>query len=105
MDLPYFQHCSLCLVEFDAILKLETVDLDQEYILQKSKISEKVTFEKQHYKPNGNESKEELRKRFYSEVPCQQVTNLIRMYSMDLEMFEYSTKSFLEYCRPGYTFV
>ena len=93
----FFQHCSPCLVDYDAIIKLESSEEDEKYVLSQSRMDQFIQLEYRHYKPNG-ESADALRNDHYSNVTCGQLLKLEAVYKMDLEMFDYSTEPFQKVC-------
>ena len=93
-----FQHCSPCLINYDAIIKLETSVADEEFVLAQSSIGHYVELEYTHFKTNGNKSVEDLRHRYFSNITCTQLSKLTQVYRMDLEMFDYSVNEFKRFC-------
>ena len=71
---------------------------DEEYVLKKSTLDQYLKLDYSHYKTNGNSSVEDLRQKYFSDVPCSLLSKLIQVYKMDLEMFEYSVDDFKKTC-------
>ena len=71
---------------------------DEEYVLKKSTLDQYLKLNYVHYKTNGNSSVEDLRRKYFTDVPCSLLSKLIQVYKMDLEMFEYSVDDFKKNC-------
>ena len=51
--------------------------------------------------PTEGGKTEEKRKEFYSTIPCQILEQLISVYKMDIEMFDYDVTPFKNICDKG----
>ena len=71
---------------------------DEEYVLKKSTLDQYLKLDYKNFKTNGNSSVEDLRRKYFSDVPCSLLSKLIQVYKMDLEMFEYSVDDFKQNC-------
>ena len=98
-DVFDFQHCSPCLIEYDAIIKLESAREDEDFVLSQSSMNQYIDLEYRHYKSNGQESTENLRQKYFSNITCSDLTKLVTVYQMDLKMFDYSDETFREICK------
>ena len=86
------------MIHYDAIIKLETSVADEEYVLKKSTLDQYLKLDYKNFKTHGNSSVEDLRRKYFSDVPCSLLSKLIQVYKMDLEMFEYSVEDFKKIC-------
>ena len=93
-----FQHCAPCLIDYDAVIKLETSKEDEDFVMTQSSMNQYINLEYEHYKSNGLETTNELRKSHYSNITCSEISKLEIVYKMDLEMFDYEVESFRKYC-------
>lgn len=93
---PYWTQCNPCSIHYDAVVKLETVLDDQEYINQKTGMQEVINLETLH-KTNGGSTKDH-RKEFFSEVPCEVLIELYKLYYADFILFGYTIAEFLDIC-------
>ena len=96
--ITYDKHCSPCLVEYDAIIKLETAQQDEEYVLSQSDMNQYLNLEYKHFKTNGNGTNDHLRADYFANITCHQLDQLEQAYHMDLQLFEYDTEPFRKYC-------
>ena len=89
---PYHKSCAPCLVDYDAVVKLETAEEEEAHVLQMSGMGRWVGMERKHSYRVGAREK---RKEFYSLLDCQLLVSLFRMYEMDFVLFEYNFGEFL----------
>ena len=92
------QHCSPCLISYDAIIKLESAKEDEKFVLAVSGMDEYIDLEYKHFHTNQNSKAESLRKEHFSQITCEELVKLKQIYLMDLTMFQYETDSFFDYC-------
>ena len=90
------RHCGPCLVDFDAIVKLETSASDENFVMTRSGIERFANLEIKN--PTSGGKTEEKRIEFYSGIPCDLLEQLIHLYKMDLDMFDYEVDSFRKIC-------
>ena len=57
-----------------------------------------LDLEYKHYKTNGDTNTENLRKQYFTSITCNELNNLVKVYEMDLQMFDYEIEPFLELC-------
>jgi hypothetical protein len=94
----FFQNCSPCLIDYDAIIKLESSKADEEFVMQQSGIDQYSTsLEYKHFQTNPGRT-EELRSQYFSNITCNQLQKLEQTYKMDMEMFDYSIDAFKQFC-------
>ena len=84
------------MIEYDAIVKLETLGQDENYVLYQSRIDEYEKLEYRHLTEGGHTEK--VRGQYYKDIECRQVKKLEYMYKMDLLMFNYSATPFYDLC-------
>jgi hypothetical protein len=53
--------------------------------------------------PTSGGKTEDKRKEFYSTIPCQVLEQLIGLYRMDLDMFDYDVQEFRNLCKADAT--
>jgi len=85
------------LVDFDAVVKLETSAEDEEYVFAKTKINQYAKFHLEN--PTKGGRTEEKIEYFYSTIPCQTLEKLVLLYGMDMEMFNYDDNLFKNICQ------
>jgi hypothetical protein len=97
--MSFGRHCAPCLVDYDAIVKLETSTRDETFVMTRSGIGRFAALEFKN--PTFGGKTEEKRKEFYSTIPCNVLEQLIAIYRMDLDMFDYDVDSFRQICDKG----
>ncbi len=90
----------LGLVDFDAIVKLETSALDEEFVFGMTKLNRFAKFRLEN--PTKGGRTEEKIEYFYSTITCKLLDKLILYYGMDMEMFNYDDKLFKNICQREY---
>ena len=94
--MSFGRHCGPCLVDFDAVVKLETSEPDENFVMSSSGIGRFATLELKN--PTSGGKTEEKRNEFYAGIPCDLLEQLIHLYKMDLDMFDYEVDSFRKIC-------
>ena len=84
----YHRLCYPCEVNYDFIGRYETLEEDARFVLQEAGVEGLVSFPPIRY----TTTKDDLR-RFYSEVPRDDILQLQKMYRRDFEMFGYKAFS------------
>ncbi len=87
-------------MDYDAIVKLETVHDDENWVFHQLHFHS-LTNTKHLHKTKGNGSDLDVRKKFYSDIECRQIHRLVSMYKMDLEVFDYDPGPFFELCKKN----
>ena len=91
-----------CLVPYDAIVKLEMNSEEAETISAthlKDYVSTDELLKWAHHTSGG--SSQELRHKFFKDIPCPLMVQLSKHFQMDLDMFEYDTAQFMRMCRKA----
>lgn len=94
--LPYTKHCAPCVMDYDAVIKLETASEDEQFVMSQSKMDLYSQLEYRHISNKGET--ETLRADYYSNVTCVLMDRLGAVYKMDLEMFDYTSDPFKQFC-------
>merc|ERR1712126_341147 len=83
---PYFANCCYCKVPFQYFVRMESLEMDVEFIGRLAN----VQFQKREKNVVvGNRIKEKTTK-YFSELDNQTIQNLLNLYKVDFEMFNYS---------------
>ena len=94
------QHCSPCVIPFDAIIKLEETGEEEELVSQ-TNLSHFVSPEDIskwiHHTQGGPTPKHRFE--FFKDIPCSLLVRLTKHFLMDLEMFDYKTDEFMKICK------
>lgn len=92
--MPYYLHCSACLVDYDVIAKFETLDRDQNYIVRKSKLENRITPSWKHL-TKGKKTSDTVRK-YFATVTLSDAMKLYHKYRLDFELYDYTVDEYLE---------
>ncbi|XP_039259617.2 carbohydrate sulfotransferase 11-like [Styela clava] len=84
----YYRLCSPCIIKYDYIAKLETVDEDMDYIMDKVGMTNKSF--PQNYPPQKRTNDKKVAE-YFKNLP-ELKKSLIRKYKYDFELFGYSPK-------------
>ena len=88
----YEKLCYPCIINYDFIGHLETLEEDAPLLLKMAGIDDRVTFPPVHKSTSSSEVLE-----YYSQVPSEYITRIGELYRSDFEMFVYD---FLGEVRP-----
>ncbi len=95
----YHSKCQPCQLHYNAIIKLETADQDNDYVMQKSGLSNLTSYEKQHETKGGQSSKNDIRDKYFSQVKCSLLEKVYDYYALDFELFDYKPDEFYKICQ------
>ncbi|KAJ9592409.1 hypothetical protein L9F63_015929, partial [Diploptera punctata] len=91
---PITQFCTPCQVDFDIIMKFETLQEDQNYLIHEAGLQE---FIKPEWKnPAKGRTTSELVSSYYSQLTSAQILQLYNIYRYDFELFGYTLDGYLE---------
>lgn len=91
---PVTNFCTPCQVHFDVILKFETLDEDQRYLIEKAGLGNAIKPE--HKNSGKGKNTNELLMNHYSQLTKSQVKGLHQLFKYDFELFDYSTDEFVK---------
>ena len=99
-DLDYFAFFSCqCNFYFLKNVRSWTFPFFKAYVMHRSGMSNHAYVEHNHRTRGGASDREEIRREFFSAVPCQVLKDLHdNVYRMDFELFEYTTDPFMQLC-------
>ncbi|KAI8115512.1 Carbohydrate sulfotransferase 9 [Lucilia cuprina] len=86
------QFCTPCLINFDIILKFETLEEDQLYLIEKTGLKRIIAPEWRNMGKGKNTL--ELLQQFYSKLSRNELDGLYDYYRYDFELFNYSATSY-----------
>ncbi len=100
---PVATNCAPCIVDYDAIVKLETSGEDERFVLERSGIGRLLRggggIQHMYESAAGSSSASAaVRQKYFSGVPCDVLERLYADYAMDFELFEYDEQPFFELC-------
>lgn len=97
---PINGFCTPCQVHFDIIMKFETLEEDQNYLIHGRKLERWIR--PQWKNPSKGRSKtKSLVREYYSQLSTQQIYQLHEIYRYDFSLFNYTLESYLENARDA----
>ncbi|XP_067646294.1 carbohydrate sulfotransferase 11 isoform X1 [Eurosta solidaginis] len=84
--------CTPCVINFDVIMKFDTLDEDQLYLINKTGLSRVIAPEWRNAGKGKNT--QELLQSFYSKLTPKEMNGLYQYYKYDFELFNYSATSY-----------
>ncbi|XP_045537488.1 carbohydrate sulfotransferase 11 isoform X1 [Papilio machaon] len=95
---PYTTFCTPCKFNFDVILKFETLDEDQRFLIQMARLQEVV---KPEWRNSGKGSQTlHIINHLYSRLKKSQLDALYNLYKYDFQLFNYTIDKYYEIVRP-----
>ncbi|XP_020290637.1 carbohydrate sulfotransferase 11-like isoform X2 [Pseudomyrmex gracilis] len=88
---PYYLTCEPCAIQYDYVLKFETLDRDQNFFMQDADLS-RYLYEKNYPRninPYGATTREILAE-YIKEIPQLLLDKIYKIYKNDFELFDYS---------------
>lgn len=91
---PYTEFCTPCKFNFDVILKFETLDEDQRYLIQLARLQDVV---KPEWKNSGKGTNTLHNiNHLYSRLKKSQLDGLYKLYKYDFQLFNYTIDNYYE---------
>lgn len=100
---PVVQFCTPCLVKFDVILKFETLDEDQRYLIEKASLNGVIKPE--HKNSGKGKNTQELLMSYYAQLKKSQVKGLYEIFKFDFEVFDYNPNEYFNAAKSDETVV
>ena len=95
-NIRVFSFCNQCQVNINTIAKVETMDEDTEYILQKIKVSKgRIDMSKKNQAPDGK-SASDVANGFLKSIGSSLYAKILKLYIVDFDIFGYVPKVFSE---------
>ncbi|XP_057328516.1 carbohydrate sulfotransferase 11-like [Microplitis mediator] len=89
--------CTPCLVDFDLILKVETLKEDQDYLINLANIQNIIGATWKN--SSKNQTTETVTRKYFSQLTKVHFSRLIEMFKLDFELFGYSEKKYKTYAK------
>ncbi|KAJ8881098.1 hypothetical protein PR048_017571 [Dryococelus australis] len=96
---PYHTECSPCTLQYQYILKTESLDSEEGYLVQALGLQNLSSFHKasshriHNVNPSGRTGSQQAQQ-YYSQVPPDLVKKLYEIYANDFEMFNYTATEY-----------
>ncbi|KAG7167850.1 carbohydrate sulfotransferase 9-like [Homarus americanus] len=97
--MPYYIYCTPCLVDYEVIVKFETLDRDQNYIIRKNHLEKKIQPSWKHL-TNGKKTSDTVKK-YFATITKTELMKLYNKYKLDFELFSYSIDEYLDYVQQS----
>ncbi|XP_014251969.1 carbohydrate sulfotransferase 11 isoform X2 [Cimex lectularius] len=97
--IPYNMFCTPCLVEYDYINKVETMERDQMFVIKDAQLGDKIKPSWIHKTSPLEVSKEHITKLYFSQLTRKQIKELYKKFELDFEMFDYSPDKYYLYAK------
>ncbi|KAK4326838.1 hypothetical protein Pmani_002670 [Petrolisthes manimaculis] len=95
--MPYYLHCTPCLIDYDIIAKFETLDRDQDYVMHRAGLQGRVKPFWKHL-TKGRKTADTVKK-YFATITKSELIKLYGKYRLDFELFDYSIDEYLDYVR------
>ncbi|RVE48297.1 hypothetical protein evm_007048 [Chilo suppressalis] len=97
---PYTGFCTPCKFNFDVILKFETLDEDQRFLIQLARLQNIV---KPEWRNSGKANTLHDISHLYSRITKSQLDGLYKLYEYDFKIFNYTIENYYEIVKPDET--
>lgn len=97
--MPYYLYCTPCLLDYDVIAKFETLERDQNYVVLKKRLGNRIKPTWKHL-TKGVKTSDTVRK-YFATITKKDLMALYEKYRIDFELFDYSVDEYLEYVRDS----
>jgi chondroitin 4-sulfotransferase 11 len=94
---PYFIQCTPCIANLSAVVKLESAEQDEQFVLELSGL-ERVGRLGRRNEGVGRKT-EDMSGQYFGTLDCQEVLGLYKIFSLDFILFEYDQWQFIQRCR------
>ncbi|KAL1129815.1 hypothetical protein AAG570_012759 [Ranatra chinensis] len=91
---PMTEFCTPCQINFDIIIKFETLHEDQKYLIELAGLGKKIKPEWKN--PSKGRVTTEVLYNYYSQLTVSQILQLHNLYRYDFELFGYGIKEYVE---------
>ncbi|XP_045468996.1 carbohydrate sulfotransferase 11-like [Harmonia axyridis] len=98
---PITEFCTPCLFKFDVIAHTETLQEDQQYIIEKAHLENLI---EPQWKNAGHGPTSKQVRKYYTKLTKTQIMKLYNLYRYDFQLFNYSMKGYLELGLPDEKF-
>ncbi|XP_008553630.1 carbohydrate sulfotransferase 11 isoform X1 [Microplitis demolitor] len=93
--IPYYLYCTPCSLNYTFIAKVESLDRDQSFIINKLILNNKIRPIHRHQVSLNDKSNPS--KIYFRQLTQQQISQLYNKYKLDFEMFDYSAEIYYSY--------
>ncbi|XP_063597741.1 carbohydrate sulfotransferase 11-like [Penaeus indicus] len=94
---PYWAQCNVCSSDYTLILKLETMQEDERFLITLANYEELKKRQTQEWRHLKNATSQDLASQYYSLLTHEQILQLHQRYLLDFQLFEYTIDDYLKY--------
>ncbi|XP_064083641.1 carbohydrate sulfotransferase 13-like [Macrobrachium nipponense] len=99
---PYWYSCAPCQIQYDIIAKMETLDLDQEFIIHAGNLQDALVNARTHAsKFDGYSDSETAANEYFKVIPLGLLKELEQLYWPDFKLFGYDADKYFKMTRDG----
>ncbi|XP_068215693.1 carbohydrate sulfotransferase 11-like [Palaemon carinicauda] len=99
---PSWYTCAPCQIKYDVIAKMETLDLDQEFILHESKLHDILFNARTHASQfDGYSDTDAAARKYFKDIPLEILKELEELYRPDFKLYGYTADKYYEMTQDG----
>ncbi|KAL0266501.1 UNVERIFIED_CONTAM: hypothetical protein PYX00_009018 [Menopon gallinae] len=98
--IPFYLYCTPCLLHYNVIAKVETMDRDQLYVIRLLGLQDRIKPRWRHktqFTAGNAEKVSNIAKIYFQQLSVNEVNALYQKYKIDFELFGYDYKEYLQY--------
>ncbi|XP_070000638.1 carbohydrate sulfotransferase 11 [Penaeus vannamei] len=96
---PYWVHCSVCHYDYNIIMKLETMEQDEQFLITLSRLNELKN--RTSWVHLRGASSTQLAMQYYKELTRHQMFQLYNRYELDFKIFQYDINDYLSVAKDA----
>ena len=96
---PYYIECAPCEIDYQYILKMESLDKEQVYFATKFNLLQFLP-DTTNRNPVGR-TQLETAKEYYSQISKQLLQEVYELYEFDFRLFDYSPEQYFDFTKDG----
>ncbi|KAK7086088.1 hypothetical protein SK128_002457 [Halocaridina rubra] len=86
---PYWAQCNVCGADYNVILKLETIEEDERFLITLSNLEELKEIKTPEWRHLNNKTSDDVAPKYYSQLSRLQIRQLYQRYLLDFMLFDY----------------
>ncbi|XP_063597939.1 carbohydrate sulfotransferase 10-like [Penaeus indicus] len=96
---PYWAHCNVCNFDYTVIMKLESMQQDEQFLITLSHLDELKN--RTSWVHLNGASSTQLAMQYYKELTRHQMSQLYKRYELDFKLFQYDIDDFLSIAKDA----
>ncbi|KAK7073208.1 hypothetical protein SK128_020864 [Halocaridina rubra] len=99
---PYWYTCASCQIQYDIIAKVETLDLDQEFIIRAANLQGVLVNARTHAsKSDGYIDTDSAAAKYFGQIPIDLLRELEQLYWPDFKLYNYTADKYYDMAMSG----